>query len=73
MAEAEKELFEHEGQTYEVQGYAADGLPILKGIATSVHHTDDDGNLLYDEEGNPVRSVHVSVAPTQAPVEEGAN
>lgn len=64
------ETVEIDGKMYEVTGYAADGLPIVKGQVTSVHHTDEDGNLMYDEDGNPVRSVHVSVSPTQEPIAE---
>lgn len=42
------------GRTYEVSGYADDGLPIIKGIATSTQ----DG---FDEDGNPKISVNITV------------
>jgi hypothetical protein len=45
---------EIEGKTYEVTGYAADGLPIVSGIATSVQ----DG---FDADGNPKISVQINV------------
>lgn len=59
------EFVEIEGKKYEITGRDPNGVPIIKGHATSVHHTDDDGNLMYDEEGNPVKSVHVSVSPAE--------
>lgn len=62
------ETVEIEGKTYEVTGRDTNGVPIIKGHATSIHHRDEDGNLLFDKEGNPVKSVHVSVSPTE-PVE----
>lgn len=43
-----------DGKDYEVSGYAADGLPIIKATATSVQ----DG---FDEDGNPKISVHINV------------
>ena len=43
-----------DGKTYEVIGKAKDGLPIIKGIATSTQ----DG---FDDEGNPKISVNVNV------------
>lgn len=45
---------EIEGEEYEVTGYADDGLPIIKGVATSTQ----DG---FDEDGNPKISVNVVV------------
>lgn len=39
---------------YEVTGYAEDGLPIIRGIATSTQ----DG---FDEEGIPKISVNITV------------
>lgn len=64
------ETVEIEGQQYEVTGYAADGLPIIQGHATTVEHTDDDGNQIFDEDGNPKVSVHVSVSPPAEPLKE---
>lgn len=64
------ETVEIDGKQYEITGRDHNGTPIIKGLATTVHHTDDDGNLLYDEEGNPVRSVHISVSPVAQPIEE---
>ena len=43
-----------EGTDYEVIGTADDGLPIIRGIATSTQ----DG---FDEDGNPKISVNVTV------------
>lgn len=43
-----------DGQEYEVTGHADDGLPIIRGIAT----TTQDG---FDAEGNPKISVNVTV------------
>lgn len=43
-----------EGKTYDVTGYADDGLPIIRGVATSTQ----DG---FDEEGNPKISVNINV------------
>lgn len=65
------ETVEIEGEQYEVTGHTADGLPIIQGHATSVHHTDDNGELMYDAEGNPVQSVHISAALVQEPITPG--
>lgn len=48
-------------QDYEVIGTADDGLPIIKGIATSTHHKDEQGNQIFDEDGNPKISVDIQV------------
>lgn len=48
------DTIEIEGKQYEVTGHADDGLPIIRGIAT----TTQDG---YDEEGNPKISVNITV------------
>lgn len=48
------DTIEIEGNQYEVSGYADDGLPIIKGIATSTQ----DG---FDDEGNPKISVNIVV------------
>lgn len=45
---------EIEGKEYEVIGTHEDGLPIIRGIATSTQ----DG---FDEDGNPKISVNVTV------------
>lgn len=51
------ETVEIEGQEYEVIGHdETDGLPIIRGIATSTQ----DG---FDEDGNPKISVNVEVPP----------
>lgn len=55
------ETIDIEGKTYEVTGHAEDGLPIIKAQATSVHHTDEAGNPMYDKEGNPKISVNITV------------
>lgn len=43
-----------DGKTYEVSGYAEDGLPIIKATATSVQ----DG---FDKDGNPKISTIINV------------
>lgn len=43
-----------DGKQYEVTGYADDGLPIIRGIATSTQ----DG---FDADGNPKISVNITV------------
>lgn len=48
------DIIEIDGKQYEVTGYADDGLPIIKGIATSVH----DG---FDADGNPKVSININV------------
>lgn len=55
------ETIEIEGQTFEVTGRDANGVPTIRGIATTIHHKDEAGNQLYDAEGNPKISVHVQV------------
>lgn len=50
------ETIEIDGNQYEVTGHAADGLPIIRGIATTTH----DG---YDEDGHPKISVNIQVPP----------
>jgi hypothetical protein len=52
--EEPKEYLEVNGQKYEVTGHADDGLPIIRGIATSTQ----DG---FDDEGNPKISVNITV------------
>lgn len=58
------ETIEIEGKNYEVTGLAEDGLPIIRGVATSTQ----DG---FDEEGNPKISVNVNVPPIVIGVEPG--
>lgn len=48
------ETVEIDGKKYEVTGTAEDGLPIIRGIATSTQ----DG---FDKDGNPKISVSVQV------------
>ena len=48
------ETIEINGNTYEVSGYAEDGLPIIKANATSTQ----DG---FDEDGNPKINVNITV------------
>lgn len=50
------ETIDIDGKTYEVTGYADDGLPIIKATATSTQ----DG---FDEDGNPKISVQINVPP----------
>lgn len=45
---------EIDGKQYEVTGHAEDGLPIIRGIAT----TTQDG---FDKDGNPKISVNIQV------------
>lgn len=61
------ETIEIEGQTFEVTGRDDNGTPTIRGIAKHVPHLDAGGNQLYDDEGNPVISVHVQ-APAAHPV-----
>lgn len=44
--------------TYEISGYADDGLPIIKATAETI----DEG---FDEDGNPKRSVKITVPPIE--------
>lgn len=55
------QTMEIEGKEYEVIGTAADGLPIIRGIATSTEHKDEHGNQIFDEDGNPKISVNINV------------
>lgn len=57
---------EIEGKEYEVTGIAADGLPIIRGIAT----TTQDG---FDEDGNPKISVNIFVPSAPIGVTPGEN
>lgn len=50
----EIEVIEVDGKQYKITGYAEDGLPIIKGVATSTQ----DG---FDEEGNPKINVNINV------------
>jgi hypothetical protein len=59
------EVIEIEGKHYEIKGHDHNGTPIIKGHATTIHHTDENGDLMYDDDGNPVKSVHVSVSPVE--------
>lgn len=52
------ETIEIQGLEYEVTGYADDGLPIIRGVATSTQ----DG---FDEDGNPKVSVNINVPPIE--------
>lgn len=54
---------EIDGKQYEVVGKADDGLPIIRGTATTVEHKDEDGSQIYDEDGNPKVSVSINVTP----------
>jgi hypothetical protein len=48
------DYLEVDGTKYEITGVADDGLPIIRGVATSTQ----DG---FDEDGNPKVSVNVVV------------
>lgn len=61
---------EIDGKQYEVTGHDHMGIPVIKGQATTVQHKDENGNQIFDEDGNPKISVHVSVSPTSEPVTE---
>ena len=67
------EYVEIEGKKYEISGHSDAGVPIIKAQATTIHHADDNGNPLFDADGNPVRSVHVSVSPVAEPITEETN
>lgn len=58
------ETIEIDGKQYEVTGHADDGLPIIRGVATSTQ----DG---FDEDGNPKISVNVNVPPITVGVQPG--
>ena len=60
------EKVEIEGQEYEVVGHAKDGLPIIRGVATSTQ----DG---FDEDGIPKISVNITVPSTLIGVVQGEN
>lgn len=49
---------------YKVTGYADDGLPIIRGIATSKQ----DG---FDKDGNPKISTNINVPPITIGVQPG--
>jgi hypothetical protein len=55
---------EIDGKTYKVSGYAEDGLPIIKAVAT----TTQDG---FDAEGNPKISVNINIPPITIGVQPG--
>lgn len=55
------ETIEIDGMQYEVTGHGDDGLPIVRGIATSVPHKDENGKQIFDEDGNPKISVNITV------------
>jgi hypothetical protein len=52
------------GNTYEISGYAEDGLPIIQANATTVQ----DG---FDESGNPKVSTIINVPPIKMGIAPG--
>jgi hypothetical protein len=56
---------EIEGKKYEITGNDVNGVPVIKGFATTINHTDEQGNQIFDEQGNPKQSVHISVSPVE--------
>lgn len=62
---------EIDGKLYEIKEHDANGVPTIKGHATTIHHKDEDGNQIYDENGHPKISVHISASPVQEPVTPG--
>jgi hypothetical protein len=50
-----------DGKEVEITGYAADGLPIIKGVAVPIEHKDAQGNQIFDEDGNPKISTIINV------------
>ena len=60
------ETMEIDGKEYEVVGHAPDGLPILRGIATSTQ----DG---FDENGIPKISTNITVPVANMLGEPGKN
>lgn len=65
------ETVEIEGKHYPISGRDHNGTPIIKGHATRHHHKDAEGNQIFDADGNPKISVHISVSPVETPVEPG--
>lgn len=61
------------GQNYQITGTAEDGLPIIKGVATSVHHKDEQGNQVFDKDGHPKISVNIQVPAAIIGVTPGEN
>lgn len=61
---------EIDGKHYEIKSFDANGVPTIKGHATTTHHKDENGNQIYDEQGNPKISVHISASPIQESIEE---
>lgn len=55
-----------DGKDYAVSGYAEDGLPIIKAVATSTQ----DG---FDADGNPKISVNINIPPITVGVIPGNN
>lgn len=64
------DTLEIDGNQVPITGHTDDGVPIVQGFPTTIHHTDDAGNPIFDEEGNPKVSVHISVSPPVEPVKE---
>lgn len=60
------ECLEINGKKYEVIGHAEDGLPIVRGIAT----TTQDG---FDDDGNPKISVNINVPVAAVDADPGQN
>ena len=63
------ETIDINGQTFEVTKRDENGTPTIRGIATTTHHKDEQGNQIYDEEGNPMISVNIQ-APAAHKLEE---
>ena len=60
-----------EGKEYEIKSRDHNGTPIIQGYATSIHHTDKDGKPVFDKDGNPKVSVHISASPIQEIITPG--
>lgn len=55
------ETLEINGQEHEIIGYGENGLPTIRGIATPIHHKDEQGNQIFDDQGNPKISTNITV------------
>lgn len=64
------ETIEIDGKQVPVTSHTEDGVPVVRGYPTTIHHIGEDGKQIYDEDGNPKISVHISVSPPQESTKE---
>ena len=64
------DTLEIEGNQIPITGHTDAGVPIVQGYPTTHHHLDEAGNQIFDKDGNPKVSVHISVSPPAEPVKE---